>query len=43
MLLTLGAYPEVTLKGEREKRDDARKLVAMESDPSAKPQAEKGL
>jgi len=27
-LLTLGAYPDVTLKRAREKRDDARKLVA---------------
>jgi Arm DNA-binding domain len=27
-LLTLGAYPEVTLRRAREKRDEARKLIA---------------
>ena len=32
-LLTLGAYPDVSLKRTREKRDDARKLVADEVDP----------
>jgi hypothetical protein len=42
-LLTLGAYPEVTLKRAREKRDDARKLVADGVDPSAKRQAEMAL
>jgi integrase len=42
-LLTLGAYPDVTLKRAREKRDDARKLVADGIDPSAKRQAEKAL
>src|SRR3954453_12085949 len=40
-LLTLGAYPDVTLKRAREKRDDARRLVADEIDPSAKRQAER--
>jgi len=40
-LLTLGAYPDVSLKRAREKRDDARKLVADEVDPSAKRQAER--
>src|SRR5579863_4795555 len=40
-LLTLGAYPDVTLKRAREKRDDARKLVADGVDPSAKRQAER--
>jgi integrase len=40
-LLTLGAYPDVSLKRAREKRDDARKLVADDVDPSAKRQAEK--
>src|SRR5690349_4715407 len=40
-LLTLGAYPDVTLKRAREKRDDARKLVADGIDPSAKRQAER--
>jgi hypothetical protein len=39
-LLTLGVYPDVSLKRAREKRDDARKLVADEVDPSAKWQAE---
>ena len=33
-LISLGAYPDVTLKRAREKRDDARKLVADEIDPS---------
>ncbi len=40
-LLTLGAYPDVPLKRAREKRDDARKLVADGVDPSAKRQAER--
>jgi integrase len=40
-LLTLGAYPDVSLKRAREKRDDARKLVADDVDPSAKRQAER--
>src|SRR5882724_5180631 len=40
-LLTLGAYPDVSLKRAREKRDDARKLVADEVDSSAKRQAER--
>jgi len=40
-LLTLGAYPDVTLKRAREKREDARKLVADGVDPSAKRQAER--
>ena len=40
-LLTLGAYPDVSLKRAREKRDDARKLVADAVDPSAKRQAER--
>ncbi|MDB6091398.1 MAG: hypothetical protein JWN85_4182, partial [Gammaproteobacteria bacterium] len=40
-LLTLGAYPDVSLKRAREKRDDARKLIADEVDPSAKRQAER--
>ena len=40
-LLTLGAYPDVSLKRAREKRDDARKLVAEGIDPSAKRQAER--
>lgn len=40
-LLTLGAYPDVPLKRAREKREDARKLVADGIDPSAKRRAEK--
>jgi integrase len=40
-LLTLGAYPEISLKRARERRDDARRLVAEGIDPSAKRQAEK--
>jgi len=40
-LLALGAYPDVSLKRAREKRDDARKLVADEVDPNAKRQAER--
>lgn len=34
-LISLGAYPDVPLKRAREKRDDARRLVADEIDPSA--------
>jgi integrase len=40
-LLALGSYPDVPLKRAREKRDDARRLVADGIDPSAKRQAEK--
>jgi integrase len=40
-LLTLGAYPDVLLKRAREKREDARKLVADGIDPNAKRRAEK--
>jgi len=40
-LLALGAYPDVSLKRAREKRDDARRLIADGIDPSAKKQAEK--
>src|ERR1700733_3515889 len=40
-LLSLGSYPDVPLKRAREKRDDARRLVADGIDPSAKRQAEK--
>jgi hypothetical protein len=40
-LLSLGAYPDVPLKRAREKRDDARKLVADGVDPSARRQAER--
>lgn len=40
-LLALGAYPDIPLKRARERRDDARKLVADGIDPSAKRKAEK--
>jgi integrase len=40
-LLAIGAYPDVSLKRAREKRDDARKLLADGIDPSAKRRAEK--
>ncbi len=33
-LLSLGTYPEVSLKDARQRRDDARKLVANDVDPS---------
>ena len=32
-LLSLGTYPEVSLKAAREKRDEARKLLAADADP----------
>ena len=34
-LLSLGVYPDVPLKAARDKRDDARKLLAAGVDPSA--------
>jgi hypothetical protein len=40
-LLALGAYPDVALRRAREKRDEARRLVADSIDPSAKRQADK--
>jgi len=39
-LLTLGAYPDVPLKRAREKRDEARRLVADGIDPNAHRRAE---
>jgi integrase len=33
-LLSLGVYPDVSLKRAREKRDDARRLIADRTDPS---------
>ena len=39
--LSLGTYPDTTLKTARERRDQARKLVADGIDPSASRQAEK--
>src|SRR5689334_2351141 len=40
-LLSLGVYPDVTLKRAREKRDEARALVADGQDPSELRKAEK--
>jgi hypothetical protein len=40
-LLSLGSYPDVSLARAREKRDEARRLVADGIDPSAKRKAEK--
>jgi integrase len=40
-LLAIGSYPDITLKRAREKRDDARKLIADGIDPSVKKKSEK--
>jgi Arm DNA-binding domain len=40
-LLSLGAYPDVTLKRAREKRDAARRLIADGVDPSLQRKAER--
>jgi len=40
-LLSLGVYPDVSLRAARDRRDDARKLVADNRDPSALRQAKK--
>lgn len=40
-LLSLGVYPDTGLKDAREKRDDARKLLATGVDPGIKRKAEK--
>jgi len=40
-LISLGVYPDVTLKQARERRDEARRLLADGIDPSAKRQAER--
>ncbi|MDR1126083.1 MAG: integrase arm-type DNA-binding domain-containing protein [Deltaproteobacteria bacterium] len=40
-LLSLGTYPEIGLKEAREKRDEAKKLIASGVDPSAQRQAVK--
>jgi len=40
-LLSLGTYPDIGLKDARERRDQARKLVAQAIDPSAQRQAQK--
>ncbi|MEZ5532762.1 MAG: integrase arm-type DNA-binding domain-containing protein [Steroidobacteraceae bacterium] len=40
-LIGFGRYPEVTLKAARERRDEARRLLATGVDPSARRQAER--
>jgi hypothetical protein len=40
-LISLGAYPDVPLKRAREKRDEARKLIADDIDPSAERKAKR--
>jgi integrase len=39
--LSLGVYPDVSLKDARERRDDARKLIANDIDPSENRKAQK--
>lgn len=39
--LSLGVYPDISLKTARERRDEARRLVATQIDPSEKRKAEK--
>jgi integrase len=41
-LLALGVYPDVPLKRAREKRDEARRLIADGIDPNAQRKAERG-
>ena len=40
-LLSLGRYPEVSLKRARDKRDEARRLLADQVDPAIKRKTEK--
>jgi len=40
-LLAIGRYPDVSLREARERRDDARKLVAKHVDPSVKKRIER--
>ena len=40
-LLSLGVYPDVSLKDARERRDAARKLLANDTDPGAARKAQK--
>lgn len=42
-LLALGAYPDVSLKKARDRRDDARRLIADGIDPSAVRKQEKAI
>ena len=39
--ISMGIYPEVSLKLARERRDEARKLLARDIDPSAHRKAQK--
>jgi len=39
--LSLGSYPEISLKAARTRRDEARRLIAEDIDPSAKRRADK--
>lgn len=39
--LALGVYPEISLKDARERRDEARKMLAGDNDPSQKKKEEK--
>ncbi|MBF0502937.1 MAG: integrase arm-type DNA-binding domain-containing protein [Candidatus Riflebacteria bacterium] len=41
MLLALGTYPEITLKEARDRRDQARKLLANDVDPGDNKKAAK--
>jgi hypothetical protein len=40
-MLSLGTYPDVSLKDARQRRDDARKLIAAGGDPSAERRTDK--
>lgn len=40
-LLALGAYPEITLSEARKRREEARQLIALGTDPSREKQKEK--
>lgn len=42
-LISLGAYPDVTLKRARDRREAARKLIADEIDPSAQRRTERAV
>src|SRR4051812_30451760 len=40
-MISVGVYPDVTLKRARERRDEARGLISDKVDPSAKRKAER--
>src|ERR1700755_2645910 len=40
-LISLGTYPDVSLELARQRRDDARRLLAVGQDPRAVPEGEK--